>query len=156
MQNTPISEQVRALHRALLDIIGVMNRPRGDETLLQAAGVRLDRALFPLLIGIERYGPVGVVELAEGVGRDYTTVSRQVAKLEALGLVTRREGEADRRVRAAVVTAKGAEAIARIDAARERILGAIFASWAPRDIDELVRLTRKYADDISREPPPCA
>ena len=61
---------------------------------------------FRYLFGIERFGPIGVVELADRVGRDYTTVSRQVAKLESLGLVDRRGSAMDRRVREAVVTPK--------------------------------------------------
>ena len=89
VQNTHMSPEHRALHLALLEIIGVMNEPQRDEALIAAAGIRLDRALFPLLIGIERFGPIGVVELAAGVNRDHTTVSRQLAKLESLGLVTR-------------------------------------------------------------------
>ena len=68
-----------------------MNRPQRDEALIREAGIPLDRALFPLLVGIERFGPIGVVELADRVGRDYTTVSRQVAKLESLGLAERRQ-----------------------------------------------------------------
>ena len=63
--------------------------------------------MFPLLIGIERFGPIGVVELAAGVNRDHTTVSRQLAKLESLGLVMRVESADDRRTRRAVVTPEG-------------------------------------------------
>jgi acyl-CoA reductase-like NAD-dependent aldehyde dehydrogenase len=40
-----------------------------------------------------------------------------------------------------------------VDAARERIGRAIFATWDARDIDELVRLMRKFADAITGEPP---
>src|ERR1700709_1185300 len=61
-----------------------MNRPQRDTALIQEAGISLDRALFPLLMGIQRHGPIGVVELARLAGRDYTTVSRQVTKLESL------------------------------------------------------------------------
>ena len=68
VQNTHISDQLRELHRALLDIVGAMNRPQRDETLMKEAGIRLDRALFPLLVGIERYGPIGVVEMADRIG----------------------------------------------------------------------------------------
>ena len=71
------------------------------------AGIRLDRALFPLLIAIGRFGPIGVVDLAERVGRDYTTVSRQVAKLEELSLVKRRASSADRRIREAIIAPAG-------------------------------------------------
>lgn len=144
-----MSEQLRALHDALLQILVVMNRPQRDEALIREAGIRLDRALFPLLVGIERFGPIGVVELADGVGRDYTTVSRQVAKLESLGLVERRTGAADRRVREALVTAAGRGMTGRIDAARERMGRAVFESWEARDVDELVRLMRKFADALA-------
>jgi len=154
MQNTHMSEQLRALHGAVLDIVAVMNRPQRDELLIKAAGIRLDRALFPLLVGIERFGPIGVVEMADRVGRDYTTVSRQVAKLESLGLVERRPGAADRRVREAIVTPKGKAMTDLIDAARERIGRAVFETWETRDIDELVRLMRRFADAVQRDPHP--
>ncbi len=152
MQNTRISDQLRSLHAALIDIMAVMNRPQRDELMIRAAGIKLDRALFPLLVLIERLGPIGVVELAERVGRDYTTVSRQMAKLDDLGLVTRQESAADRRVREAVVTAEGKTMTDRIDAARERISRSIFASWDEQDIDDLVRLMRKFADTVKQEP----
>jgi len=152
VQNTHISEQLRVLHVALLDIVSVMNRPQRDEVLIKEAGIALDRALFPLLVGIERFGPIGVVEIADRVGRDYTTVSRQVAKLETLGLVERRDSAADRRVREAVITPKGKAMTPLVDAARERIGRAIFASWDTREVDELVRLMRKFADAVKEEP----
>jgi DNA-binding MarR family transcriptional regulator len=148
VQNTHIKAQLRALHGALLDIVGVMNRPQRDERMVKAAGIPLDRALFPLLVGIERFGPIGVVDLADRAGRDYTTVSRQVTKLESLGLIERQASAVDRRVSAAVVTPKGKAMTDAVDAARERIGRAIFATWDARDIDELVRLMRKFADAI--------
>ncbi len=140
------------MHGALLDIVSIMNRPQRDEVLIKEAGIPLDRALFPLLVLIERFGPIGVVDLAGRVGRDYTTVSRQVAKLEDLDLVERRGSAADRRVREALVTAKGKAMTALVDAARERIGRGIFATWDTREIDELVRLMRKFADAVSQEP----
>src|SRR5437868_6524280 len=132
-----MTDRIRELHGALLDIVSVVNRPQRDEVLIKAAGIPLDRALFPLLVGIERFGPIGVVEMADRVGRDYTTVSRQVAKLESLGLVKRRGSVADRRVRQAVITPKGKAMTDLVDAARERIGRAIFATWETHDIDEL-------------------
>jgi len=153
VQNTHIGIELRELHRAVLDIVSVMNRPQRDEALIRAAGIPLDRALFPLIVGIERFGPIGVVDLADRVGRDYTTVSRQVAKLEDLGLVERQESNADRRVREAVVTRKGKAMTDLVDAARERIGRGIFETWEAHEIDELVRLMRKFADALSRDLP---
>lgn len=146
VQDTHISDRIRALHGAMIDIAGMMNRPQQDEMMVREAGISLDRALFPLLVGIERRGPIGVVELADGVGRDHTTVSRQVAKLESLGLVERRAGATDRRVREAVATPKGKAMTDAVDAARERIARRIFADWDAGEFEDLVRLMRKFAD----------
>lgn len=153
VQNTHISEKLRLLHGALLDIVSMMNRPQRDEDLIRAAGIPLDRALFPLLVGIERFGPIGVVDMADRVGRDYTTVSRQVAKLDSLGLVERRGSAADGRVREAVITAKGKAMTDLVDRAREKMGQAVFASWEPQEVDELVRLMRKFADAVKDGPP---
>ena len=150
--STHISAQLRQLHVALLDIVSVMNRPQREEVLIREAGIPLDRALFPLLVGIERFGPIGVVDLADRAGRDYTTVSRQVAKLESLGLVERQAGAADRRVREAVVSPKGKAMTDAVDAARDRIGRAIFSTWETHEIDDLVRLMRKFADAVKDDP----
>ncbi len=156
VQTTHIGNQLRQLHGAVLDIVSVINRPQRDDALIRAAKIPLDRALFPLLVGIERFGPIGVVELADRVGRDYTTVSRQVAKLESLALVQRRGSASDRRVRQAVISPKGKAMTDLVDAARERIGRAIFETWDTHDIDELVRLMRKFADAVKEDPPPAA
>ncbi len=150
VQNTHIRSQLRELHGALLEIVGVMNRPQNDERMVREAGIALDRALFPLLVGIERFGPIGIVEIADRVGRDYTTVSRQVAKLESLGLVKRHENSADRRVKEAAITPKGKAMTDLVDIARERMGQAIFENWSARDVSEFVRLMQKFADAITQ------
>lgn len=129
----------------LMDITALMNLPQRDEELVREAGVVLDRALFPLLVGIERHGPVGIVALAEGISRDYTTVSRQVAKLESLGLVERRQNPADRRINEAEVTARGRAMTARIDDARARIVRNILGDWSGDEIDSLLHLMRRLS-----------
>jgi DNA-binding MarR family transcriptional regulator len=142
-----MSSPTRQLHDALFDLVGLLNRAGPDEALMRAAGVSLDQALFPLLVRIERKGPIGVVDLADLAGRDYSTVSRQVAKLEALGLVERRPGRTDRRVNEAVVSARGRTITDALDATRERAAHRLFASWSEHDQRELVRLIRRFADD---------
>lgn len=148
VQDAHKSAQVRELHGAMIAIVSAMNRPQRDEALMAEAGIALDRALFPLLVGIERLGPIGIVEIAERIGRDYTTVSRQVGKLESLGLVERQASATDGRVRMAVVTAKGKAMTDRLDRARERIAQDIFGTWEPGEFDDLVRLIRKFADAL--------
>jgi DNA-binding MarR family transcriptional regulator len=143
-----MNKEVVQLHNALIDLVGFMNSPQRDTALIQEAGISLDRALFPLLMGIQRRGPVGIVELAEMAGRDYTTVSRQVAKLESLGLITRQSSKTDKRIRAAVVSAKGREMATALDHARERLATEVLANWTKKDLQDMVRLMRRFVDDL--------
>lgn len=149
-----MNKEVRQLHHTLVDLVGLMNLPQRDSALLKEAGVSLDRALFPLLIAIEHKGPVGVVVLAGLVGRDYTTVSRQVTKLEGLGLINRRRSKTDSRVREAAITARGKEMTRALDAARERMATVLFSAWSKRDLQDLTRLMRRFADDLQSLPMP--
>ncbi|XXU61836.1 MarR family winged helix-turn-helix transcriptional regulator [Sorangium sp. So ce1097] len=132
----------------MVDLVAIMNQPQRDQALLAEAGVSLDQALFRLLVGIERFGPIGVVELSERAGRDYTTVSRQVAKLESLGLIERRPSPADRRVHEAEITDKGRQVTDALDAARQRLAAPILARWSEEDFSDLVRLMRRFVDDL--------
>jgi DNA-binding MarR family transcriptional regulator len=149
VQNAHIKKLLPELHRSLIEIVSMMNRPERDTELLDKAGLSLERALFPLLVLVERLGPIGVVDLAGRVGRDYSTVSRQVARLEQLGLVDRRSNTADKRVREAVITPHGKTATDALDAAREEMALTMFRDWRRDDFDDLARLMRMLANTMS-------
>ena len=141
-----MKRELAQLREALLDISGILNRPQPDAALIALAGVDLDRALFPLLVRVERRGPLGIGELAELCGRDYTTVSRQVAKLESLGLVGRQVNAQDARIKETVITPQGRVLTKALDGAREQIFTAVLADWDKQEVAELARLMRKLAD----------
>jgi DNA-binding MarR family transcriptional regulator len=122
MHDAHIPDLLPGLHGAILDIVGLINGPQRDEMLIGEAGVQLEQVHFPLLVLIGRFGPIGVVDLADRVGRDYTTVSRQLAKMESLGLIVRQADAIDRRIRHAMLAPAGKWMTDRIDAARERVL----------------------------------
>lgn len=145
MQNT---RDLDGLVAAMLDLLGFLSSPRRDDALLREAGVTLDRALFPLLVRLGR-GPLSVAELADQVGRDHTTVSRQLAKLGSLGLVERCESAADRRVRAARLTEAGHKVVQAISAARNRLLTRALAGWSDADLRALAGLNRRLADALT-------
>lgn len=140
-----MNKDIRDLHDALLDIIGFMSRPEPDVELMSAMAMPLERALLPLLVRIDRRGPIGVVELADLVGRDYTTVSRQVARLDELGLVVRHAGTRDKRVREAEVTELGREMADAIDRMREELVGELMADWTNAERRDLARLLKRMA-----------
>jgi DNA-binding MarR family transcriptional regulator len=145
-----LSIRLDELHRALLDIVGAINGPQRDQTIIDEAGIVLEQVLFPLLVMVDRIGPVGVVVLADRVGRDYTTVSRQLDRLARLGLIKRKPGDRDRRVSEAVVTPAGRAMNAAIDGARERLMTAAFASWSRSDVDALTDLMKRFAEALTQ------
>jgi DNA-binding MarR family transcriptional regulator len=136
------------LAAAVIDLVGFFASPQRDDVLLAEAGVSLDRALFPLLVRLGRHGPLSVAGLAAQVGRDHTTISRQLAKLESLGLVSR-QGGADRRVRTAGLTGAGDEIVRAITAARRRLLSRALAEWSVADRANLAMLNRRFVDALS-------
>lgn len=142
-----LAASIRELREALLDITGVLNRPQPDAAVIRAADVDLDRALFPLLARVARLGPLGIVELAELTGRDHTTVSRQIAKLQHMGLVARCRSPLDGRVRAVKITSHGRVMTEALDAARQKVIEQLLADWKAEDVRNLARLLRKAADD---------
>ncbi|MFT3976307.1 MAG: MarR family transcriptional regulator [Sphingomonas bacterium] len=148
MHNAHFSRRLREIHGAVLDIVAVINRPELDDVLIREADIRLERALFPLIVLVERFGPVGVVDLAGRVGRDHSTVSRQLGQLVARGLVERRPSPTDGRSREAVVTEKGRAMTDRINAARERLGKRALHGWSEGDLDQLAALMRRYADAL--------
>src|ERR1700743_287764 len=152
VQNTRI-EDVRAIYGAVAELVALMNRPQRDARMIEEAGIPLDRALFPLLVGIGRLGPIGIGELADRAGRDNTTVTRQVAGLEELGFVRRQAGRDDKRVREAAITPAGRRLTDAIDKARDRLMSAMVADWPREDVAALASLLQRLAHDAQREPP---
>lgn len=135
--------------RALVDLLGFFSSPQRVDLLLKEAGVVLDRALVPLLVGIATRGTLSVAALADQVGRDSTTVSRQIAKLEQLGLIAKIPGETDRRIRM-VTLAPAGEALARsVAAARQRLLARALAAWSEDDLGDLGRLNAKFVESLA-------
>jgi len=149
MNDPSLSTRLDQLHRATLDVVGEMNGPQRDHAILSEAGVTLELALFPLLVLVDRVGPVGTVALADRVGRDYTTVSRQLDRLAQLGLIERRAGSTDRRVHEAIISPAGKAMNDAIDTARERLMRTAFADWPRHDVDTLAVLMRRFADALA-------
>ncbi len=139
------TRNVDSIAAALLELTGCLNSPRQDDVLLRKAGVSLDRALFPLMVRLSAASAMSVAKLAEQVGRDPSTVSRQLAKLEQLGLVRRPEARDDLRVRDAAVTKAGLRTVAAIAAARRRLLSELLRDWSPDEREVFPRLLRRLA-----------
>lgn len=139
MHNTHI-RNLSLLYGLVLELMTTVNSPQVHALLVKEAGVSIDRALRQLLVRIELEGPIGVGDLGARVGRDHTTISRQVAKLEQAGFVKRSVNKRDRRVSTIAVTPLGTSMVETLEAARARMFSTLLEKWSEHDQSELVRL----------------
>jgi DNA-binding MarR family transcriptional regulator len=97
----------------------------------------LDRAGYVLLRTLADGGVASISGVAAALGLDATTVTRQVAALEADGLVRRRRDGLDARVCRVEITALGRRRMESVQAARRERVGALVADWSATDVDRL-------------------
>ena len=111
-----------------------------DGTIALIRSPDLGKAVAVALNQAEKYGtPMGQAL------RVTATENRESRMADA----ERKAAAADRRVSQATVTAKGKAMTDAVDRARERLVGAMFATWDDRDVEELVRLMGKFAGALT-------
>ena len=112
------------------------------ERLSRRGGIhrRMDRAGYLLLRTLEETGPLSVTCLAERMGLDGSTVTRQVAALEREGLATRRSDPADRRSAIVAPTPRGRGLMGEVQRLRREKFEVLLDGWTDRERDELGRL----------------
>lgn len=109
----------------------------------------LERAAYVVLARIVGGGPARLTGLAEGLGFDLSTVSRQVSALEQAGLVDRTPDPADRRAQVITATETGRAAFARHRRVWVGALRQVTADWTPHERREFVRLFTRLNDAFS-------
>ncbi|MCW2600905.1 MAG: MarR family transcriptional regulator [Frankiales bacterium] len=126
--------ELATLMRGLKDVNG---------HVLETAGVRCEAAGAAVLGRLERLGPVRLTDLAQALGLDPSSVSRQVTALERSGWVEREKDPTDLRAQQLHLTDKGREVVAALGRARVQALERLTPGLSTRDIDELTdRLAR--------------
>lgn len=81
--------------------------------VVEAAGLPVQPAQYPVLAALDRHGPLGVGDLVEATGVSQPGVTRTVAKLSEMGLVEATAPSADRRRRTVRLSPDGLELMAR-------------------------------------------
>jgi DNA-binding MarR family transcriptional regulator len=112
-------------------------------------GFDLEKAAYALLGRIVTDGPARLSVLAEDIGLDLSTISRQVAALEAAGLVARTTDSADRRASVIAATDTGNEVLLRNRAIWQAALRELLADWTPVERSEFARLFARLNDSIA-------
>ncbi|MDD5284364.1 MAG: MarR family winged helix-turn-helix transcriptional regulator [Desulfuromonadaceae bacterium] len=128
-------ESVREELQLFARRFGLLNASCCDE----CCGEQVSMAQGHLLFEIRRSGNPSMLQVAEELGIDVTTFSRQVKSLETKGLIFRRVSEEDRRVTLLGLTTAGEEVMSRIDSYMADRIEQIFTSMTPFERETVVR-----------------
>lgn len=112
-------------------------------------GLDLERAAYMLLGRIVSEGPARLSVLADDICLDLSTVSRQVAALEAAHLVARTPDSADRRASVIAATDTGLEVFARNKEIWRAAMYELLSDWTPEERSEFARLFTRLNDTIA-------
>lgn len=92
-----------------------------------------------ILFEIRRAGSPSMQQVAEELGMDITTFSRQAKSLEGKGLIIRRVSPDDRRVNLLELTPAGEEVMGRIDSYMADKIERIFSTMSDFERETVVR-----------------
>ena len=112
----------------------------------------LDRSSYVLARTLANEAPVSINGLAELVGLDATTVTRQVATMETEGLVRRKRHPQDRRVSLVELTALGRRRMDAVRSARESRITELVGDWSDDDRAAFGRLLGRFNEAIRAHP----
>ena len=145
----PSGDRETAAHDLERELSVLFGRAR-SVSLSLAAQIHpgLDAACYAMLLHLGDISPVRAADVVERTGLDKSTVSRQIARLEELGLVERVADPTDGRARQVQLTEVGTLRLDKVRSDRRARLRAIFDSWSTEDITSFSALLAKLNHDL--------
>jgi DNA-binding MarR family transcriptional regulator len=142
-------EDYDLIERALGRLLRVSRGPRFGDAIRGRAGIKLDRASYGVLERTGALAPVRLSELAQELGVDVSTASRQVQALEQKGLVDREPDPVDGRAMLLQLTRKGKAVRSKMQAAWQETIAGVLINWKPDDVTGLAALLDRFTSDLA-------
>lgn len=139
-------ESVREQLQIFVRRFGLLNASCCDE----CCGERVSMAQSHILFEVRRRPGSPMQRIAEELGLDVTTFSRQVKGLETKGLVERRVATEDRRVSLLELTRAGAAVLDKIDTYMAARIGRIFGEMSGFEQETVTRSLGLLNDALER------
>jgi DNA-binding MarR family transcriptional regulator len=120
---------------------------RAEQTRLAGVGKArnsMDRAAYLLLNRLDREGPMGVKALAEAMGIDSSTVTRQVAPLVDTGLVKRTSHPEDGRAVVLALSPRGRGRLDEVRDSRRRLMAQVTEEWSTEEREVFTELLVRF------------
>ncbi|WP_314215899.1 MarR family transcriptional regulator [Pseudarthrobacter equi] len=111
----------------------------------------MEPAAYGLLSVIRKEGTIRLTDLAINIGVGKPSVSRQIAFLESLGLVSKEADPLDGRAQSIRLTPKGEEKMHEVQDARRQVFRERLGEWPLGDLQELARYMAKLNATYERD-----
>ena len=111
----------------------------------------MEPAAYGLLSVLRTKGPIRLTELASCIGVGKPSVSRQVAFLEGLGLVSKQADPLDGRAQAISLTAQGEEKMHLVQDARREVFRERLAEWPTGELEAFAGYMAKLNASYERD-----
>lgn len=140
------------IFKSLITLVTFFNKHSRDKQMIENAQIDLDAAAFPIFVGIARMEPTNVGKLADNVGKNHSSVSRQVDKLEKQGLVKTYYSIDDARIRLIELTDHGTEFNNLINETRRKIMKETLFDWTKEEKIALEISLKHLAETMNNIP----
>jgi DNA-binding MarR family transcriptional regulator len=134
-----------------LSVIVRWSRQRFYDKIVERSNLKLDRSTISILDVLKRQGPMRTSDLADSLGLDRSTISRQVTSAIALGFVAREGDPRDARAAMLSLTDEGRAKQQKLAHAWLTIAMDLVADWSFADQVEIARLLGRLADKIEED-----
>ncbi|MBE7702047.1 MarR family transcriptional regulator [Oerskovia sp. Sa1BUA8] len=130
----------------------VLTRRAGSSANAMAKRIHpdLDASAYPLLAHIWANPGVRGSDLAQQFGVGRATISRQLARLESVGLVDREVDPEDSRGQVITLTEAGATLLRTTHERRVDSISQALSDWSSEDVAALAGLLHRYSEDVVR------
>ncbi|WP_415855791.1 MarR family winged helix-turn-helix transcriptional regulator [Sinomonas sp. G460-2] len=108
-----------------------------SHTLSRSLHPEIEPGAYGLLVILRREGPLRITELASLIGIGKPSVSRQVALLEQLGLVSKEDDPDDRRAQRVTLSPAGASEVDELRSRRLEFFRDALGNWDLTDLSQL-------------------
>lgn len=111
----------------------------------------MEPAAYGLLTVVRREGPIRLTELASCIGVGKPSVSRQIAFLEGIGLVSKEADPLDGRAQTIRLTPKGEEKMHQVQDARREVFRERLGEWPVEELQTLAAYMAKLNATYERD-----
>lgn len=137
------------IFNSLFTIVNFLNDPKRDANLLREAGIKEDKNLLPIIVRVGARGTTSVGELANQLGKNHSSTSRQIDKFVKDGILSSTQNNVDKRIRSVSLTEDGQKIYDMITITKERVMDELFSQLTEQELAQIAESLKKVSDILT-------